>query len=316
MKLRIMLLTCTFVLTLSAAVSLQAAETEPEGNAGGKLSSLLEETGIADQLSGLLASELPEGTDIGGMLSTLKEQLNEADSEISGVVGGILEKIRDDKGSFDLDAINEYLTPFLGQFLGMDGEFDEFDFEDLDLGKLFEQSEKLDDTVSEYIMEMNNDKLESGDVQIVDPAYVDADSILEEDFEYLVFCMQYNYTEDDEHQLHPLCCKEDLMLLNVHLDGDENYAIMDAQVSEEGNYEEILEKYCAQHDVTPEECMECIDFCKAYFPSSGLSKYMNKHPEITGIEYEGEIRTADELDEIGVNNTLAFYPEETEALSE
>ena len=48
-----------------------------------------------------------------------------------------------------------------------------------------------------------------------------------------------------------------------------------------------------------------------------LSGLLGSEPlEITGIEYEGEIRTADELDEIGVNNTLAFYPEETEALSE
>ena len=316
MRLRVMILTSILVLSSSAAFSLQAAETEPAEKASGLLSSLLGETGIADQLGGLLASELPEGTDIDGMLSTLKEQLGVADSEIAGVVEGFLEKVRNDNGSYDMGAIDQFLAPILGQFLGEGGESDDFDLGDIDFEKLFAQSEKLDNTISEYVLKMNDGILESGDVQIVDPAYIDADSILDEDFEYMIYSMQYNYTEDDDHQLHPLCFKEDLMVLNMHLDEDENYTILDVKVPEEDNYDEFVEDYCSRHDMTPEDCQECIDFCKAYFPSSGLSKYMNNHPEITGIEYEGEIRTADELDEIGFNNTLDMTSVETEAETE
>ena len=312
MKLRIMILTGILVLTSSAAVSLHAEETEPAEKAGGMLYSLLEENGIADQLGGLLDDKLPEGTDIDGILNTLKEKLDEADSEISGVVEGIVGKVKNDDGSYDLDAINQYLSPLLGRLLGDEGESDGFDFGDIDIDKLFEQSGKLDDTISEYIAEMNGGILESGDVQIIDPTYIDADDILEEDFEYLTYGMQYNYTEDDEHQLHPLCHKEDLLLLSIHLDEDGNYTIVDAQVPEDGEYDELLEKYCEQREMTPEEALESIEFCKAYFPSSGLSEYMKEHPEITGIEYEGEIRTADELNEIGFNNALAVHPEETE----
>ena len=316
MKLRVMILTGILVLSMSAAFSLQAAETEAAEKDGGLLSSLLGDSGITDQLSGLLASELPEGVDIDSMLGTLTEQLGEADSEIAGVVEGILEKVGNENGSFDMGAIDQYLAPLLGQFLGDGGESGDFDLGDIDFEKLIAQGEKLDETISEYVLEMNGDILESGDVQIIDPSYVDADSILDEDFEYMVYCMQYNYTEDDEHQLHPLCFKEDLMVLNVHQDENENYTIVDAKVPEEDNYDEFVEDFCSRHEMTPEECQGCIDFSKAYFPSSGLAKYMKNHPEITGIEYEGEIRTADELDEIGFNNTLELTPAETEAETE
>lgn len=44
--------------------------------------------------------------------------------------------------------------------------------------------------------------------------------------------------------------------------------------------------------------------------------YLNDYLEIEGIEYQGEVRTADELDQIWNDELSELYPPEEEALAE
>ena len=39
-------------------------------------------------------------------------------------------------------------------------------------------------------------------------------------------------------------------------------------------------------------------------------KYLEEHPEVKGIEFEGEIRTAEELDEIMIDRLSKLYEED------
>ena len=155
-----MVLAGILVMTVSSAMSLQAAETDTAGEIQGLLGSILGEGGIADQLlgegeiddqllgeggivdqlfgeGGLLEGELPEGTDIGGMINVLKDQLGESDSEIAQVAEGILEKAKEKYDSGDLDSLKEYLLSVLGQLMG-DGA-DMGGLGDIDIEKLFER---------------------------------------------------------------------------------------------------------------------------------------------------------------------------------
>ncbi len=302
MKRRILVMMCILTMAASSIFTLQAEETE-QADAGKKsevMDALFGEGGVTDKLfgeggvtdtlfgeGGVLEDALPEGTSIGGMVSTLTDQLGKAGSEIAEVAG-------------------DTLGPLLGQLLG---ETDEFG--DLDLDQIFEQSQNLDKAAEEFVLEMNADILENGDVQIVDPCYIGGDDIGSEEFKYLFYGMQYNYTEDDSHQLHPLCWKEDLILLTLHTEEDGSFTVLDAQTPDEQNYEASVEEFCRQVDQSPEDCMDTIEFAKAFFPNA-LSEYMKEHPEITGIEYEGAVRTAEELEMISFDSISGDDSPETE----
>ena len=41
-----------------------------------------------------------------------------------------------------------------------------------------------------------------------------------------------------------------------------------------------------------------------------LKEYLEEHPEVKGIEFEGEIRTAEELDEIMIDRLSKLYEED------
>ena len=309
MRRRMMILAEILAVTVFAAMPLQAAQAESDGEGSGIVDAILGEEGIAGQLfgeGGLLEGELPEGTDIDGMLDTLKEQLGEADSEIARVAGSILDKAKED-GSYDLDWVKEILTPVLGQFLG-DGS----DLGGIDIEKLFAQGDMARDLAKDYILEKNADILESGDVQIVDVGNVYEEMGLSEEFPYLTYVLQYNYTEDEEHQLHYLCGSGDLLLMTLHEEEDGSFTVLDAQVPEEEDYEEFLQDFCGNLDKTPEDLKESIEFTKGYFPYT-LAMYLEEHPEYTGLEYEGEMHTAEELEDIAAERLSAMYPSETES---
>ena len=254
-----------------------------------------------------------EGTDIDGMRNTLKEQLGEADSEFSQLAESILEKAKEKYGSDDLESLKEIVTPVLEQLLGDGADLGELeDLGNIDLEKLLAQGEMARELASDYIMEKNADILESGDVQIVDVSNVYEEMGLSEEFPYQTYVLQYNYTEDEEHQLHYLCGRGDLLLMTLHEEEDGSLTAQDAQVAEEEDYETFLQAFCENTDKTPEECMESIEFAKAYSPYT-LGLYLEEHPEYTALEYNGEMHTAQELEDIATEQLLVMYPPETES---
>ena len=316
MRRRMMILAGVLAMTASAAMPVQAEETEPAGEESGILEAILGDDGIVDQLfgeGGPLEGELPEGTDIDGMRNTLKEQLGEADSEFSQLAESILEKAKEKYGSDDLESLKEIVTPVLEQLLGDGADLGELeDLGNIDLEKLLAQGEMARELASDYIMEKNADILESGDVQIVDVSNVYEEMGLSEEFPYLTYVLQYNYTEDEEHQLHYLCGSEDLLLMTIHEEEDGSLTSLDAQVVEEEDDEAFLQDFCENADKTPEECRESIEFAKAYFPYT-LAEYLEEHPEYTAAEYNGEMHTAEELKDIATEQIVVLYPPETES---
>ena len=316
MRRRMMVLAGIFAMTAFAAVPLQAAEAEPAGEGSGILDAILGEDGIADQLfgeGGLLEGELPEGTDVDGMIDTLKEQLGEADSEIAQVAGSILDKVKEEYGSYDLDSLKEILTPVLGQLLGDGVDLGDLaDLEGIDIEMLLEQGNMATELAAEYMQDRNADLLESGDVQIMDVGNIYEEIGYSKEFPYLAYVMQYNYTEDEEHQLHYLCGSGDLLLMTVQEEEDGSLTALDAQVVEEGDYESFLQDFCETVDHTPEDCLESIEFAKAYSPYT-LAAYLEEHPEYTALECDGEMHTAEELNDIASDRMFALYPYETES---
>jgi len=56
---------------------------------------------------------------------------------------------------------------------------------------------------------------------------------------------------------------------------------------------------CSETGTSLDECLEDIEFADAMMVYD-LETYLENHPEVAGIEYDGEIRTAEELDELWI----------------
>ena len=246
------------------------------------------------------------------MINTLKGKLGEADSEISQLAEGIVEKVKEKYGSYDPESLKEILTPILEKILGDEAALGELgDLGNLDFDKALAQNAMARELTADYIRDKNADILESGDVQVVDVNNIfdEMSRSDSEEFPHVAYVLQSNYTEDEEHQLHYLCESEDLIQLTLHEEEDGSLTVSDTQIVEEEDYEAFLQDLCKNGYKTAEDCLDSIEYGKACFPYV-LSDYLEEHQEYTGIEYDGEMHTAEELDEIAAEHEAALYPEE------
>ncbi|MBQ6321378.1 MAG: hypothetical protein IJI24_00765, partial [Lachnospiraceae bacterium] len=189
-----------------------------------------------------------------------------------------------------------------------------------DLEAIMEISESIKDAQKQYILDHNADVLEPGDVQIVSNGSIYMDEFTPEDTQIINFAdmIQTNYRLDEENHLLLIGEAEDVVLFTHQKDEEGNYPVVEAVFAEDGEaYTSSLEEMCVKAGISLDECLESITFAEAIAPID-LQHYMQEHPEITGIEYQGEIRTEVELGYIWLDAVMALYPEEglTEGESE
>ena len=213
------------------------------------------------------------------MINTLKGKLGEADSEISQLAEGIVEKVKEKYGSYDPESLKEILTPILEKILGDEAALGELgDLGNLDFDKALAQNAMARELTADYIRDKNADILESGDVQIVDVNNIfdEMSRSDSEEFPYVAYVLQSNYTEDEEHQLHYLCESADLIQLTLHEEEDGSLTVSDTQIVEEEDYEAFLQDLCKNGYKTAEDCLDSIEYGKACFPYV-LSDYLEEH---------------------------------------
>ena len=290
----------------AAEEAVSEAAGEQEERTDGLLEALFGEGGLLNEV-------LPEGTDINAMLDTTKEQLDQANSEISQVFDRIYDMTQEEADKFSPDALKEYAEDLLGKFLGIE---DDFDFGSLEA--YFEINSRYNTAEEEYIKEHNAEILDPADVQIVSqyPIYTVEYTPEDDVITNLAYMIQENYKLNDDNQLLFVCSAEDVVLFRHEKDEEGNYPVVEAVFAEDGeNYTSSIEKMCDEAGITTDECFKEIDFAKAAV-AYDLKVYLNDHPDIKGIEYDGAIRTAEELEEIFYNALDEMYPAEEEQRGE
>ncbi|MBE6005777.1 MAG: hypothetical protein IJH93_04460 [Lachnospiraceae bacterium] len=166
----------------------------------------------------------------------------------------------------------------------------------------------ITDLENEYIKERNAGLMDCGEVQIMsNNTLYEGDSLDQKEIRFIRHMFQYNYKMNDSGQLLFVSSSEDVVLF-THEQGKEKgtYPIRDAQFAEEGD--RLLPSVEAMYKkvgMPADELQENID-ANRILVLFDLQEYMTEHPEVKGIEYEGEIRTAEELDEI-MNTRLEEY---------
>ena len=124
---------------------------------GGELSGLVEEGGLVDELlqNDRIAGLLPEGIDAQSMMDSLREQINDENSELYQAANRLYDFVTNEDGSLNEEALMQLAK---GLFAGGDGEGDESAMEDM-----AQQAAAM----TNYVKAMNADILEAGDAQVV-----------------------------------------------------------------------------------------------------------------------------------------------------
>ena len=306
MKVKMMLF--SGVLAASLGVSGVAWGGEKEPAAGDKaqevLGALFEEGGLVD---GLLSEDgpladlfgedsslkdlLPSEEELDELLGKAEEKLNEVGGEVEAVVDEVLSQVRDEDGNFDSGKVEELVSSILGMISGE--ESDDVDFDAIDA--LIAQSQMRLDAIESYILEANMEFMDPGDVQLVTLMSV-WDTFLdgEEDVRQLMIWSQNNYTLEGT-ELHLLSSSSETSLFTLHGEEDGSYTVTDMEHAEEGEGNlTSIEAMCEEIGTDTERYYDAME----YVPIAVLDdmiEYLEEHEELEGIEYQGEIRSLDEL---------------------
>ena len=249
---------------------------------------------------GPLYGLLPEGTDTEAITGAAREQMDIVNRQFSRAIEEIVEKAESKSVDFDQESLQKFAEALLGQFIGSRADGNDaggFDFDSLDA--LIEARNAIIDSEKEYVIEHNSGSMESGDVQIVaSDVYHEDDDYEQEEFRMLSNMIQNNYRMDDENQLWLVDSSEDVILFTHERGQDGGYSIKDAVFAEKGdNYMSSVEALLIETGESVDDLEETLETSRV-FVLYDLKDYLKEHPEVKGIEYEGEIRTAEELDQI------------------
>ncbi len=216
------------------------------------------------------------------------EAAGRTDSEDPSVLQNVFEKAQ---GA--VESINSAGSALYEMYAGgSDSDFADFD-------AWFSRIDEINAAIDEYVLEKNAGEICPGDVQILPGGIIYAEDNSElKEFREIYYAVQYNYVIDDRDQLRFADEAKDLILFSFEEQEDGSIVVKDARFADrEKDLAASLEEMCDEMGAPLDEAMDAYEFLQIDDVRE-LRNYLNDHPEYIGIEYEGEILTADELYEI------------------
>ena len=315
MKKRMILLAGILTASLSFSALTWAEETpkkSPGEAIGDLIVSLLEDEDVQEAIfgdEGLIHEVLPEGIDLGEIAEGLEEKAEVIKAEGEQLIESVIDKVRDEDGSINLEGLGlDGLGDLVGELAGaLTGSGDLGGY---DLDYYFARFDAMKAAVKEYALEKSGETMETGDAQIVSTVFAYEDDDMGDELRALPVVDQSNFTADGT----------DLLFLNGYtvpilftLNWDEEnscYTVADAKETADGEeFAASLQEMCDEVGCSFDECLEDIELVKI-FHLGDMRDYLNEHPEYERIELEGELRTADELDQIYSDRLTEFFAEE------
>ena len=299
MRKKLVLLAGILTVSMCSASIVPAAESTgeaPKPTLEEKLASLFDYKDAANDLfgeDGLLNELLPEGTDVEGLIDTVEEEVDLIKDKGSEAVDLIKSKLTNEDGSLDLSILEGIGGELISALSSLGSE--DYDMSGLD--EIFRQYEGMQNAVKEYTLEKNAEFMDPGDVQLVSLATGYVDEFDQEEIRFLAEVTQANYAEEDS-ALHLVSASSVPGLYTLTENEDGSFSVLSVTEAEDGEgWSASVEAMCDEVGYSAEEFYDDIAFGEYQFLTTLIS-YLDEHPEIEGIEYQGEIKTAEELTEI------------------
>ncbi|MCR5371100.1 MAG: hypothetical protein K6E83_10360 [Clostridium sp.] len=226
----------------------------------------------------------------------LQALLEEYGTVTNDDVETIIAQAKSELDQVDFDTMNEYGSLLIGMFSG-GGTGDDY-WDDAELDRIIGVMNDVRDTQNEYVKAYNAGRMAAGDVQIISNDNIYQGDLDTAEIVSLNCVIQNNYVRDSENRLWLAGTGENVVLFRQRNAGDGSYPVTEARFAEGGDgFETSLRAMCAEVDMPYDECLESIEISRVLVLYD-LQQYLVEHPDIKGIEYEGAIRTYEELDAI------------------
>ena len=153
----------------------------------------------------------------------------------------------------------------------------------------------IDEAMKAYVLESNADSMDPGDVQIVSEniAYMD-DDLFQDEVKILGEFIQQNFTiEDDEMHL---CGSSSVpMLFTVTEAEDGSIVVKEVEEAEDGEgWSDSVTAMCEKAGISRDDYDVIMNVGQNH-DLEAIAQFLDEHPEITGAEFMGEIKTVEEL---------------------
>ena len=252
-------------------------------------------TGAVTAVSEAVSEAAPEASDKAESLV----------SEAASAASEAVQAARNEDGSFNPEGLKAYGRELYNAYAS--GESNDSG----DMDALFRKVDNTNEAVKNYILDRNAGLLKPGEIQILTGGNVCSEEYADlKDFRLVYCAIQYNYKKDENSVLRYVDGRDDVIMFTLKEEDDGNITVTDARVAEKGEKEAVsLEEMCRELDCPYEDALELLEFDRAY-DVDDLIDYMKKNPEITGIEYDGKVRTAEELEELKTERLKVLYPED------
>ena len=234
----------------------------------------------------------------------VKEQLSKAGEEISSLAAEAVENVKNEDGSYNVDALKAYGQGLYESYISGASDLDSLD-------DYFQKIDNVNAAEENYVLERNAGLMKAGEIQILPGGNVYAEDFSDlKEFHEIYCAIQYNYNKDENGVLRYVDRREDVILFTFREEEDGSITIIDTRFAEEGEKAaSSLEEMCREINAPYDDALEMLNFDRAYDVQE-LIEYMDQNPDVTGIEYEGQVRTYEELKKIGDQRLRELYPED------
>ena len=240
----------------------------------------------------------------GEQLSQAKEQLTQTGGEIASLAAEAVEAAQSEDGSFDPEGLKTFGKQLYDTYVaGGDAGFSGLD-------ALLAKVDAVNAAEKSFVLGRNAVLMKPGDVRIIAGGNVYSEDFSDlTEFQEIYDAIQYNYNKDG-NTLRFVDKNDEVILFSFREEEDGKITITDSRFAEKGEKEAAdLAAMCEELGADYEEAADMLAFNRAY-DVDALMDYMRENPDITGIEYEGQVRTYEELDEIGTQRLKELYPED------
>ena len=221
------------------------------------------------------------------LLGYVEDKCRENNIEPEEAFEQVMGLITDEEGNIDLSTV----LSLIGMFSGESSEGSTY----------MEEMNNRNETIHAYTIDRFKDTLEPGDVQVIGML-----SILNEDFDThktIAWISLANYTvEGSDLKLKNYASSVEY--LEFEVDENLNFTVSEAVPAEEGeNYSASVDALCERLGVSREKFDHDFNRIEIEWEETyQMMDLMEQHPEYERIEYQGEMKTADEI--AAINETL------------
>ena len=302
------------ILTLLMALVLVVSIAAPAG-AGGFMDKMRT---LKNKIVSAVSSEEKKGEEeqyvieklVKKLLTSVKDKCDEMGIEPEEAIEQVMGMITNEEGKVDITKALSLIRRITSGETGTETGTEE---EEIPTGGYIEMLRNREPVLQEYILNEYKDTLEPGDVQLV--SYVTSRNE-DDDLRFALgyFCLM-NFNLDGK-DLKFKNSAGNVEYLIFDMDDDLKFTLTEATPAAEGEeYSASIDAMCEKHKVTRAQFdYDTSELQREWEESSTLMYFLGKHPEYERIEYNGEMKNLEEMEEI-YDNIFGAVMEESFAAS-